>query len=102
MSTISEPLIGELMAIAKLLAYQIRNEMENNKKLYTKVKKIKLSEKQIDVLKLISNGLTEKAIALELEININTTKYHKKIICQKLDVNCGTEAVLKAIQLKLL
>lgn len=47
----------------------------------------KLTEREIDVLYLIWDGLTNKEIAHELSITISTTKYHTSNIYLKLNVS---------------
>jgi DNA-binding NarL/FixJ family response regulator len=57
-----------------------------------------LSERELEVLGLVSRGMANKAIADELSISENTVKYHMKNILQKLDVQNRTEAVSHALQ----
>ena len=52
---------------------------------------------QLIVLKLISQGLTTEAIALEMGISVNTVKYHKKKVFSELGVQSTGEAVARAI-----
>jgi DNA-binding NarL/FixJ family response regulator len=57
-----------------------------------------LSEREIEVLRLIAKGQANKAIAARLTISENTVKTHVASIFQKLDVNDRTEAVTAALQ----
>lgn len=59
---------------------------------------IELSEREYDILKLISNGLGYKKIASKLFISTDTVKYHTKNIYRKLNVNSQTEAISIAIK----
>jgi len=61
-----------------------------------------LSDRELDVLNLIAAGLTNKEIANELFISLNTVGSHTKNINSKLDVHNRTEAVAKAKELGLL
>ena len=61
-----------------------------------------LSERELEVLRLIAAGCTNQAIADELVIAIGTAKRHTANIFDKLDVHNRTEAVAKARQLGLL
>lgn len=45
-----------------------------------------LSDRQLEIIDLIKNGLTNKEIATKLFISENTVKYHLKIIYEVLDV----------------
>jgi DNA-binding NarL/FixJ family response regulator len=53
-------------------------------------------EKQI--LELLAKGFTYRMIGIELSISVETVRKHLKNIYQKLHVQCGTEAVAKAIK----
>lgn len=57
-----------------------------------------LSERELDVLALVTHGLPNKDIAERLSISENTVKYHMKNILQKLDVRNRTEAVSHALK----
>ena len=57
-----------------------------------------LSEREIEVLRLISAGKSNKEIAAALFVAESTVKTHVATIYEKLKVNDRTEAVVKAIQ----
>ncbi|MGB3717302.1 MAG: protein kinase [Candidatus Promineifilaceae bacterium] len=61
-----------------------------------------LTERELEVLRLIASGLTNKEIAGELIIALGTVKAHTSAIYGKLDVRSRTQAVAKARELKLL
>ena len=52
-----------------------------------------LSEREVEVLKLMAKGAANKQIAAELFISESTVKSHIASIFQKLGVNDRTEAV---------
>lgn len=58
----------------------------------------KLTSRELDLLRLVADGLSNKAIAHELSISENTVKYHMKNIFQKLHAQNRTEAVTIAMQ----
>jgi LuxR family maltose regulon positive regulatory protein len=61
-----------------------------------------LSERELEVLRLMAAGCSNKEIADELVIAVGTAKRHTANIFDKLDVRNRTEAVAKARQLGLL
>lgn len=52
-----------------------------------------LTERELEVLDLLSKGLANKQIAVELGISEHTVKFHVSSIYQKLNVTNRTEAV---------
>jgi DNA-binding NarL/FixJ family response regulator len=57
-----------------------------------------LSERELEVLKLMAKGTSNKLIAATLNIGESTVKTHIQSIFQKLEVNARTEAVTEAIK----
>ena len=55
-----------------------------------------LSEREIEVLQLIAEGLTNQEIATKLYLSLNTVKVHTRNINGKLDVHNRTKAVASA------
>lgn len=55
-----------------------------------------LTEREIEVLRLIMQGLPDKAIARRLERSVGTAKSHVKAILMKLDASSRVEAVAVA------
>ena len=56
-----------------------------------------LSEREQEVLKYLTKGYSYKMIAAACFISLSTVQAHIKNIYTKLHVNCGREAVVKAI-----
>jgi len=61
-----------------------------------------LSEREIEVLRLIAQGLSNREIAETLVLAVSTIKTHVNNIYRKLDVNSRTQAVAKSQQLGLI
>ena len=60
---------------------------------------IQLTQRQLEVLDLLSQQLTTREIAEQLDITLDTVNYHKRNICKKLKVNSSTEAAYTAVEL---
>ena len=61
-----------------------------------------LSEREIEVLRSIADGLSNQEIAEQLFISVGTVKAHTASIYRKLDVNSRTQAIARARSLGLL
>jgi LuxR family maltose regulon positive regulatory protein len=61
-----------------------------------------LSEREIEVLQLIAEGLSRQEVAEKLFLSLNTVKTHARNIYSKLGVNNQMQAVGKARGLGLL
>ena len=61
-----------------------------------------LSERELDVLQLIAEGLTNQEVASRLFLSLNTVKAHTRSIYSKLGVNSRTQAVARARALGIL
>ena len=61
-----------------------------------------LSDRELDVLRLLGSDLDGPAIARELVVSLNTVRTHTKHIYTKLGVNNRRAAISKAHQLHLL
>ena len=55
-----------------------------------------LSDRELDVLRLLDGDLTGPQIARELFVSLNTLRTHTKRIFTKLDVNTRVAAVRRA------
>jgi LuxR family maltose regulon positive regulatory protein len=61
-----------------------------------------LSARELEVLRLITEGLSNREIATRLVISLSTVKGHTSNIYGKLDVNSRTQATAKARALGIL
>ncbi len=67
-------------------SFQVRTEVNGEK----------LSEREMQVLDLLSDGLRMKEIADRLNLSTNTVRTHVRHIYEKLQVQSRTEALNKA------
>lgn len=65
-------------------------------------KELKLSFRQLQILKMIADGFTNKRISAELGISQDTVKTHVRIILKKLKAADRAQAVSKAYELDIL
>ena len=61
-----------------------------------------LTPRELDVLRLVAQGLGNKEIAAELDLSAHTVKYHLASVLTKLGVRSRTEAVSRGIRTGLL
>ena len=57
-----------------------------------------LTPREMDVLKLLGEGLDNKTISARLRIALGTVKTHVKAVLEKLDASSRTQAVASALQ----
>jgi DNA-binding CsgD family transcriptional regulator len=62
----------------------------------TEVADIELTPRELDVLALMAEGASNKAIARQLGISVHTAKFHVGSILDKLDATGRTDAVAHA------
>ena len=60
------------------------------------------SQRELEILRLIRDGHSNQNIGERLFLSLSTVKWHNQNIFSKLDVQRRTEAVARAVQLKLL
>lgn len=70
------------------------NEME--------IQKLGLSKRELEVLSLIAEGLSNQEIGDRLFVSLNTIKTHSSRLFEKLEVKSRTQAVEKAKRLSLI
>ena len=63
---------------------------------------LRLTERELEVLRLVAKGLNNRDIAKQLFISENTVKNHVRNILEKLQLHSRMEAVMYAVKEKLL
>lgn len=63
---------------------------------------LEITERELEVLELVAEGLSNKEIAGRLFVSVNTVKTHLSRLYSKMDVNRRTEAVEKARTLSII
>jgi LuxR family transcriptional regulator, maltose regulon positive regulatory protein len=60
------------------------------------------SQRELEILRLIQQGLSNQNIGEQLFVSLSTVKWHNQNIFAKLNVQRRTEAIARALQLGLL
>lgn len=68
----------------------------------TEFEKLGISKRELEVLQLMSGGLSNNEIAEKLFVSLNTVKTHSSKLFEKLDVKRRTQAIEKAKRLRLI
>jgi DNA-binding NarL/FixJ family response regulator len=95
-SLISPSMAGKLLAEFATLARQTDEERGQQ------VPPPKLTDREMEVLKLVAKGMNNREIARELFISENTVKNHVRNILEKLQIHSRMEAVMIALRDKLI
>lgn len=83
----------------KIIEYKEKEEaMKNN----PETKKMRITKRQVEVLKLISAGMTNDAISKKLKLAKRTVDVHRQNLLMKLEVNNTAALIKKAIELSLI
>ena len=80
--------------------------VENERITYNQLKmsklKIKITKREVEVLDLLSRGLSSKDIAEKLFISANTVEYHRKQLLRKTESHNVAELIGNAFRKRLL
>ena len=88
----------ESSALVDLLIRIIQGETIFVKKAQSKEHNSLLSEREMEVLKLLAKGKTSKEIGVELNISPLTIKAHRRNMIKKLKVSNSTELISKVME----
>jgi DNA-binding NarL/FixJ family response regulator len=95
-SLISPAMAGKLLTEFAALANRDQDERPQQ------VPAPKLTDREMQVLKLVARGMNNRDIAKELFISDNTVKNHVRNILEKLQIHSRMEAVMVAVREKLI
>ncbi|MDN5894939.1 MAG: response regulator transcription factor [Nocardioides sp.] len=92
-----QSLISPSMAIKLMDEFKQMSAPDRNQ-----VPRLRLTERELEVLRLVAKGLNNREIARQLFISENTVKNHVRNILEKLQLHSRMEAVMYAVREKLL
>lgn len=95
-SLISPPMAGKLLSEFAALARRDESAPPQQ------IPAPKLTDREMQVLKLVARGMNNRDIAKELFISDNTVKNHVRNILEKLQIHSRMEAVMVAVREKLI
>ena len=95
-----QSLISPAMASKLLTEFALMAKRSNERT--EQVPTPRLTDRELEVLKLVARGLNNRDIARELYISENTVKNHIRNILEKLQLHSRMEAVVYAVREKLL
>lgn len=94
--------LSKQMVYVKKLQHFIEKDRAKNEDNTSKSLSEPLTERELEVLHLISSGMSNKEIAASLEVTVSTVKTHTMNIYGKLEVNRRVQAVTRAKELGIL
>lgn len=86
---------GRMLTTSKVYS----NEFRRNE---NAIEYLQISDRELEVLELVAKGYSNKEIANNLFVSVNTVKTHLQKVYEKLEVNRRTQAVEKAKGLKII
>jgi two-component system NarL family response regulator len=96
-----QSLINPSMAAKLLTEFAALNKRDQEERA-EQVPAPKLTDREMQVLKLVARGMNNRDIAKELFISENTVKNHVRNILEKLQIHSRMEAVMIAVREKLI
>src|SRR6202451_493366 len=97
-----QSLINPSMAAKLLTEFAVLAKRDGEERPEQQVPAPKLTDREMQVLKLVAKGMNNRDIAKELFISENTVKNHVRNILEKLQIHSRMEAVMVAVREKLI
>jgi DNA-binding NarL/FixJ family response regulator len=97
-----QSLINPSMAAKLLTEFAALAKRDGEERAEQQVPAPKLTDREMQVLKLVARGMNNRDIAKELFISENTVKNHVRNILEKLQIHSRMEAVMIAVREKLI
>jgi len=97
-----QSLINPSMAAKLLTEFAALAKRDSEEERAQQVPAPRLTEREMEVLRLVARGMNNRDIAKELFISENTVKNHVRNILEKLQIHSRMEAVMVAVREKLI
>lgn len=91
--------VGFKLTTKKVVTVQVGPEFVLNE---PELQRLGISKRELEVLELLAQGLTNQQIADKLFVSLNTIKSHTSNLFLKLEVSRRTEAIRRAKELRLI
>lgn len=95
---LSKPKVETVVVEKEVFVMRNENFVLNN----ALVTQLELSKRELEILNLLAQGLSNREIAAKLFVSLSTVKTHNQNLFQKLDAKRRTQAVEKARRLNLI
>lgn len=92
----------ETVVIEKIVEVEVQKETVSFQPDEKELNRLGISRRELEVLQLMSEGLSNREIAERLFVSLNTIKTHSSRLFEKLEVKRRTEAVALAKRLKIM
>lgn len=89
---------GEMLFPKDFAITQLRNNLQANGSADSRPDKL-LTPRELEVLQLVADGLTDKEVAKKLSISEHTIKNHMKAVRRKLGTSNRVQAILSGIKM---
>jgi DNA-binding CsgD family transcriptional regulator len=93
---------GQTMTLEQAIAYALQDETPPAETMANQPLIDPLSERELEILRLLAAGLNSREIAQSLVLSVNTIRSYRKHIYGKLDAHTRAQAIARAKEMKLL
>lgn len=92
--------INQILVLEDVIKNKESSKQEVDNKIISLITKYNLTDREADVFLYIAKGLSNKQIADQLFVSVNTIKYHTRNIYEKMDVHKRSEITSKVLMEK--
>lgn len=93
---------GQAMTLEQAVVYALEDETPPTELAYGHLLTDPLTERELEILRLVADGLNSREIAQRLYLSLETVRWYRKQIYGKLDAHSRAQALARAREMKLL